>query len=119
MLPGTRTWIGLHCLRQLQQQTVLSAGDTCSCCALAASKRVRLVDRGQLQCSWGVRLYPEPCNNNIDSICAAGDGGLDIDWLLMSHLLLLLWCREIVKRLDMWGVDMLFVVSGAVYCQLL
>lgn len=26
-------------------------------------------------------------------------------------LLLLVSCREIVKRLDMWGVDMLFVVS--------
>jgi hypothetical protein len=27
-------------------------------------------------------------------------------------------CREIVKRLDMWGVDMLFVVSSTCTCNL-
>jgi hypothetical protein len=44
---------------------------------------------------------------------------LTLKWSLTLHLLLLLLCREIVKRLDMWGVDMLFVVSGAANCQLL
>jgi hypothetical protein len=29
-----------------------------------------------------------------------------------KQLLLVAACREIVKRVDMWGVDMLFVVGG-------